>query len=241
MPKWNCIRVRIRRRKRIRIRTDSRFGLVELTLFTLFRKVAAVDMPAVEKSPNRSVFEAILARRSVRTYAPDELGRETVQTLLEAAVHAPTAMHEQPWAFVVVQDRKALKRLSDRAKPLFVEEIRHHVQHGFGSSFEHFAAADFDIFHGAGTLIIICTQPVDQFVVADCWLAAENLILAACAMGLGSCVIGSSVAALNLHDVKTELGIPDQYTAIAPIVVGVPSGETAATSRKAPLVLSRIR
>jgi hypothetical protein len=38
--------------------------------------------------------------------------------------------------------------------------------------------------------------------------------------------------------VKTELGIPDEYSAIAPIVVGVPSGETAATSRKEPLILS---
>ncbi|MGA8862904.1 MAG: nitroreductase, partial [Gallionella sp.] len=57
------------------------------------------------------------------------------------------------------------------------------------------------------------------------------------AFGLGSCVIGSAVAALNIHKVKAELGIPDEYTAIAPIVVGVPSGETMATSRKEPKIL----
>ena len=191
-----------------------------------------------EKLQKKNVFEAILARRSVRTYAPDALDRNTVRTLLEAAVRAPTAMHEEPWAFVVMQDHALLQRLSDLAKPLFVEEVRYRNAHGSSHSFDHFTKPDFNIFHGADTLIIICAKQLGPFVVADCWLAAENLMLAASAIGLGSCVIGSAVAALNIHKVKTELGIPDEYSAIAPIVVGVPSGETAATSRKEPLILS---
>jgi hypothetical protein len=51
-------------------------------------------------------------------------------------------------------------------------------------------------------------------------------------------VIGSALVALNIHKVKAELGIPDEYSAIAPIVVGIPEGETMATRRKAPFVLS---
>jgi nitroreductase len=62
-------------------------------------------------------------------------------------------------------------------------------------------------------------------------------MLTACAIGLGSCVIGSAVATLNIHKVKTELGIPDEYNVIAPIVVGVPSGVTKVTSRKEPKIL----
>ena len=153
-------------------------------------------------------------------------------------MRAPTAMHEEPWAFVVVQNRQILKQLSDRAKPIFIEEMRHRNAQGVRHSFEHFARNDFDIFHGANTLLIICAKPLSPFVVADCWLAAENLMLAACDMGLGSCVIGSAVSVLNIHMVKTELGIPAEYTVIAPIVVGVPLVETAATSRKEPLVLA---
>ncbi|MGC2048372.1 MAG: nitroreductase family protein [Gallionella sp.] len=191
-----------------------------------------------EKLQKKNVFEAILARRSVRTYAPDGLDRNTVGTLLEAAVRAPTAMHEEPWAFVVVQDHALLQRLSDLAKPLFVEEVRHRNSQGASHSFDHFTKPDFNIFHGADTLIIICAKQLGPFVVADCWLAAENLMLAASAIGLGSCVIGSAVGTLNIHKVKTELGIPDEYSAIAPIVVGVPSGETPSTSRKEPLILS---
>jgi len=186
----------------------------------------------------KSILKTILARHSVRAYAPTPLDSTTVQTLLDAAVHAPTAMHEEPWAFVIVQDHALLQRLSDLAKPLFVEEVRHRNAQGAGHSFDHFTRPDFNIFHGADTLIIICAKPVGPFVAADCWLAAENLMLAACAIGLGSCVIGSAVAALNIRKVKAELGIPDEYSVIAPIVVGVPSGEISAPSRKEPLILS---
>ena len=195
-------------------------------------------LPTIEKPRGKNIFEAILARRTVRSYLPDKVSKNAIQTLLEAAVRAPTAMHEEPWAFVVVQNRQILKQLSDRAKPIFVEEMRHRYAQGVRHSFEHFSRPDFDMFHGAGTLIVICAKPTSPFVVADCWLAAENLMLAACDLGLGTCVIGSAVSVLNIHMVKTELGIPAAYTVVAPIIAGVPKGETAAASRKEPLVLS---
>lgn len=184
------------------------------------------------------VLKAIHARHSVRSYAPTPLDEATIQTLLDAAVHAPTAIHEEPWAFVVVQDHALLQRLSDLAKPLFVEEARHRNAQGVGHSFDHFTHPDFNIFHGADTLVVICAKPLGQFVVADCWLAAENLMLAAAALGLGSCVIGSAVAALNIRKVKAELGIPEEYTVIAPVVVGVPAGQTPASPRREPLILA---
>lgn len=77
-------------------------------------------MPDDFRESRMSVFEAILARRSVRSYAAHDLHRSTIKTLLEAAVRAPTAVHEEPGTFVVIQDKAALKRLSDHAKPLFV-------------------------------------------------------------------------------------------------------------------------
>jgi nitroreductase len=185
-----------------------------------------------------SIVKAIHARRSVRAYLPAVLDGATLQTLLDAAVHAPTAMHEEPWAFVIVQNHALLQQLSDLAKPLFVEEVRRSSAQGTSHSFDHFTRPDFNIFHGADALVIICARLVGPFVTADCWLAAQNLMLAASGMGLGSCVIGSALAALNMPKVKAELGIPDEYAVVAPIVVGVPGGATPATSRKAPLILS---
>jgi len=187
---------------------------------------------------NPDILKIIHARRSVRKYAATPIDNATIKILLDAAVHAPTAMHEEPWAFVVVQDQELLQHLSDVAKPIFVEEMRHLNSHGASHSFGHFTRADFNIFHGAPALIIICAKPSSKFVNADCWLAAENMMLAASAIGLGSCVIGSAVAAMNINKVKKQLGIPDEYSAIAPVVVGVPDDATPATTRNEPLILS---
>lgn len=185
-----------------------------------------------------NIFETILARRSVRSFRDGELDRKTVRTLLEAAVRAPTAMHEEPWAFVVVQGREVLHRLSERAKPLFAEELRRAGMVRADQAYDVFASPDVNIFHDAGTLIVICAKPLGPFAAADCWLAAENLMLAACALGLGTCVIGSALPALNVPEIRTQLAIPAEYAAVAPIVVGQPRGETPPTSRREPLVLA---
>ena len=71
-----------------------------------------------------SVMDAINGRRSVRSYTPGKLDAGTVRALLAAAVRAPTAIHQEPWSFLVLQDPAALKRLSDRAKVLFREEVQ---------------------------------------------------------------------------------------------------------------------
>jgi nitroreductase len=190
-----------------------------------------------KREMNMSLIDAIYKRSSVRSYSPERLDETTIRTLLAAAVRAPTAVHLEPWMFAILQDTNALKRLSDRAKPLFLEEVRRaHLDRG-GHALDIFASPDFNMFYNASTLIVICGKPMGPFVVADCWLAAENLILAACSMGLGTCVIGAAVPALNTPDIKAELGIPDEVTATAPIIVGVPSGETPPTARKEPEVL----
>lgn len=186
----------------------------------------------------RNVFEAILARRSVRSYTAEIPDSGMVNTLLEAAVRAPTATHEEPWAFLVIQNQTTLGWLSDLAKPVFVKEVRSRHSQGVSHSFEHLDQSGFDVFHGANTLIVICARMTNPFVSADCWLAAENLMLAACDLGLGSCVIGSSITVLNTQKVKRELGIPDDFTAVAPVIIGMPDAETPVASRKAPLILA---
>jgi len=188
--------------------------------------------------PRMTIMDAIHGRRSVRSYAPERLDTVTIQTLLDAAIWAPTAVHEEPWAFVIVQDRAVLKSLSDRAKEIFSAEAEHVHSEQARHLLDMLAKPDFNIFYDAGTLIIICARPKGAFVTADCWLAAENLLLAAYGMGLGSCVIGFAVPALNTPEIKAELGIPSECSAVAPIIVGAPSGETPRTTRKAPDVLA---
>lgn len=205
-------------------------------------------MRATRQTAEPSMLDTLYARRAVRSYKPDPLDEATIRKLLDAAVHAPTAIHEEPWAFVVVQDKAALKRLSDWAKSLAGEEAKHRDllrAPGASSSAAHLASLlaepSFNIFYNAGTLIVICGKPLSQYVTADCWLAAENLMLAACAMGLGTCCIGFAMPVLNTAEVKRELGIPGDLTAIAPIIVGVPSGVTPPVPRKPPEILRWVR
>lgn len=183
-----------------------------------------------------NTLEAILARRSVRSYTTEEVDRATVRVLLEAAIRAPTAEHKEPWAFVVIQDRLLLQQLSDRAKPIFMDEIGRFQGHAGHADL--FTTSGFNVFYDAGTLIVICAKSNGPFNAADCWLAAENLILAACAMGLGTCVIGAAQPALNHPEMKAELNIPREFLAVAPIIVGYARGEVAPTTRKEPLILS---
>ena len=192
------------------------------------------------------VLQAIYSRRSVRSYRAQQPSQADLRDLLYAAVQAPTAMHLEPWGFVVIQDRTRLARYSDRAKAMLLEPS---VAVGWGSAagrsrHEHLAMLSdpaFNIFYDAGTLIVICRRTSGAFAEADCWLAAENLMLAAAAKGLGTCCIGFAVGVLNAADVKRELGIPQEGAAVAPIIVGYSKDRAPTIARKAPHVLSWLK
>jgi nitroreductase len=190
-----------------------------------------------------TALDAIYRRRATRAFTKQPVDEATVRELLRAAVHAPTAIHFEPWAFVVVQDPVLLKRISDRAKTLAAgAQAKDHHELPRNASSPRLAGllADpaFNIFYDASTLIVICAKPMGAFVTADCWLAAENLMLAATALGFATCPIGFAIAALADPEVKAELGIPPEVTAVAPIIVGVPATTPPATSRKDPTILS---
>jgi nitroreductase len=63
---------------------------------------------------------AIYQRRAVRSYTAEKIEKAIIEQLLNAAVHAPTAVHREPWAFVVVQNKDRLRQYSDRAKALLL-------------------------------------------------------------------------------------------------------------------------
>jgi nitroreductase len=184
-----------------------------------------------------NVDQAIHARRSVRSFTPRVVDESTIVALLRAAVQAPSAMNAQPWLFAVIQDRTELKRYSDRAKEMIARERgRRDPSARLSDAMIHDDA--FNIFYDAGTLVVVCAREDTPQANADCWLAAENLMLAACDLGLGTCVVGFAVPVLNTREVKRELAIPEGGAAVAPIVVGYPSGAPADVARSEPHITS---
>jgi nitroreductase len=182
------------------------------------------------------VMTAIYGRRAIRGYAPEKPSEAVIRQIIDAAIHAPSATNDQPWAFVVVQDSQVLKRLSDTSKKLTQAHLIPDTR-----LWEHRAMLDdpaFNVFYDAETLIVICAAPGAWTTNEDCCLAAQNLMLAAHGLGLGTCPIGFAREALNDGDVKKSLSIPVDYSVVMPIIVGYPRHVPEPTPRREARILS---
>lgn len=184
-----------------------------------------------------SVMEAIYSRSSVRDYTDEIVDSELLTTLFNAAVQAPTAMHEEPCVFSVIQDPSLLHRISQDAKRLILSKKM--GENSFSRrAFQIVQNPELNIFYNSTTLVLICSKLQGQFVQADCWLAAQNLMLAAYNNGLGSCVIGFAVEILNTKPWKHELSISEGVEIIAPIILGKPNHISSQVPRKPVEILS---
>lgn len=178
---------------------------------------------------SKTVLDAIQQRRSTRVYTHVPVSEADVHALLDAAIYAPNANNAQPWSFVIIQNPALLKKISDQAK----QELASHP-HWKGA--HPFSDPKFDIFYGATTLIVICAQAGGFEPTGDCYLAGENLMLAAWNMGLATCPIGLARDVLQTPAMKKELGIPAEVTPVLPIIVGHPQGSMPQTERKPPVI-----
>ena len=102
-------------------------------------------------------MSAIRSRRAIRSFTPERLGREIVEELIDAAVQAPTAVHREPWAFAVIQDKERLRQYSDRAKESLLGQRRatSFFQQEEPRALAVLSDPAFNIFYDAGTLVVI--------------------------------------------------------------------------------------
>lgn len=185
-----------------------------------------------------SVMDAIYQRRAVRDFLPQKVSKESINNVLKAAVHAPTAMYEEPWCFAVVQDPVLIDNLSESVKALIYKEVHNFPKVQMQQLQEVVRNPDFHVFYNANTLILVGSRFHGPFVAADCWLAAQNLMLAAFAEGLGTCPIGMAVQSLNTPEWRSKLTLPSDVNIYAPIIIGHPAGDVEAVPRNEPDVLS---
>lgn len=182
------------------------------------------------------ILDAIYHRRSVRKFLETKVPSELVMDLLKAAVQAPSAENLQPWGFAVYRGRRRLADYSRRAKIHLLSVL--HQSLTLHLRADDLADEHYNVFHDAGTLIVICARPAPHHPAEDCCLAGENLMLAAHGMGLGTCPVGYVRPWLDLPEIKEELGLPRSYHVVLPIVVGWPQDRPPPVPRLEPEVLS---
>jgi len=175
------------------------------------------------------LLEAIDGRRSVREYTDEMVDDTVVRALIAAAIKAPSAINQQPWAFIVVREAATLTRISDQAKAHFLKASLGAPAHPFRDMLND---PKFHIFYHAPVLVVIAAAEPTDWAIEDCALAAENLMLTAYAKGLGTCWIGFAQQWLATADGKAALGLPASFSPIAPIVVGHPRRQPPPVPRK---------
>jgi nitroreductase len=181
------------------------------------------------------LMEAIYHRRAARCFRPASVDPEILQSLIEAAVQAPSAINLQPWRFALVTRRETLYRIAAASRDHLLSRMQP------GSPFLRFRGMledpDCDILHGAPALVVICATSAEQQAAEDCALAAQNLMLAAHAHGLGTCCIGLARPWLNEPEGRHLLRIPAECVPIIPIVVGSAVAVPPAPGRHAPHIV----
>jgi nitroreductase len=176
--------------------------------------------------------EVLFSRRSVREYTSQLVDEQAIRHLIEASIYAPNAVNQQPWTFTVVREQAMLDRISREAKAHMLANMP------ASDHSEHFRSLlgdpKFQIFYHAPVLIVISGIRQGPWIVEDCALAAQNLMLAAYAAGLGSCWIGFAQNFLNSPEGKQLLDLPAVSVPVAPIIVGRPKSIPVDVPRKTP-------
>jgi nitroreductase len=149
-------------------------------------------------------LNAIHTRRSIRKYLDQSVPEELIQKLLAAAMQAPSARNQQPWQFVVIDDRAVLAKI-----PVFMPNA---------------AMAG-----KAPLAILVCgdlsLEKSEGYWVVDCAAAVENMLLAAHASGLGAVWCGVYPRVPRMEGLKQLMGLPENVIAHSLVVLGYP-GET---------------
>lgn len=147
-------------------------------------------------------MEAILTRRSVRSYTEAQVADDLVKKMLEAAMSAPSAGNQQPWQFVVITDRKILEAITG--------------VHPYA-----------EMLNRAPLAIVVCgdldRERYSGFWVQDCSAAVQNLLIAARALGLGAVWLGVYPLEDRIKGIRDIVGLPESIIPLAVVSVGCTS------------------
>lgn len=185
-------------------------------------------------------FEVVRRRRSVRKYAEEEVPLEDIKKIIETATLAPSAHNSRPWRFVVVTNRNVIKEMVALVHRWMDEVLKSpNVPEDLKVQYDKYRPY-FTFYENAPAVIVVCGEPyesvpgkavslafpdkakaskvnsLEQSVSA----ATQNLILAATALGYGTCWATGPLLAAD--DMKKLLEIPENWEIFAIVPLGKP-------------------
>jgi nitroreductase len=157
-----------------------------------------------------NTLETIRNRRSVRNYKDQKIPEEIVMELLQAAMSAPSAGNEQPWQFIVIDDRKVLDSLMT-------------------------ANPNAKMCKEAQAAILVCGDTTKEkypgFWVQDCSAAAQNILLAAHEKGIGSVWTGVYPIKERVEGFRKLLSLPENVIPFCLVPLGYPAKQAPQVDR----------
>lgn len=190
------------------------------------------------------VMKTIMHRRAIRRFDERQIEEDVLQKILQAGLYAPSAGGRQGVIFAVCQDREVNERLGK------IKRANSHPRMASGSNYvskEQPSIADdpnlTNAFYDAPTVITMFAPKDFLFSVDDCAVAAENMMLAADSMGVGSCYVGQGWTAFADpygQEILKKWEIPVDRYAVMQLLLGYPregDAHPAAKPRKADRVL----
>ena len=168
-----------------------------------------------------AVIETIMTRRSVRKYQPQAVNRDTMKIIMECGINAPNAINKQSWEVRVVDNPEFINGITEVFKKVSPKMAE---------------SPDFkNMFRNAPTVVFIANDTTFPFSQVDCGLMAENMMLSAWSMGIGSVCLGSSAHFINntpeAAPYLEKLGFSENYKTLICIGFGYPAETPAAKPR----------
>ena len=197
------------------------FGVICATSF--FSCTAPAQQEVRKEEEKNTVIETIMTRRSVRKYQPQAVNRDTMQIIVECGINAPNAINRQAWEIRVVDNPEVIKKLTD----LYVKDNPKEAEN---PSF-------INMFRNAPTVAFIANDTTFAYSPVDCGLMAENMILSAWSMGIGSCCLGGPARFMKSNPEANkylqEMGFSENYDLLLCIGFGYPAETPKAKPRDA--------
>ncbi len=167
--------------------------------------IAAVSSPSLllaNEQKKLEAIEAIMTRRSIRSFTDQPVSDEQIDTILRAAMAAPSAYNEQPWEFIVVNDKAKIEAVSKINR--------------YGSFMKNAPVA---------ILTCVDNEKVKHqkgYGIIDVSIATQNILLAVHALGLGATWTGVYPNERLVPMFKKEFNLPENIIPLAFVPIGYP-------------------